>query len=89
MWWCNMLGYNEGIISHILPLNTITEGYILITTNPVALKWGNSEHILIVKRTEWRKFVDYFGLIIEADPFRVGKKSVYFFLYWVYTNHFI
>ena len=32
-----------------------------------------------MKRTEWRKFVDYFGLSIEADPSKVGKKNVHFF----------
>ena len=54
MWWYNILGDNEGSISHILRLDTITSGYILITSNLVALKRGNSDPILIVKRTEWQ-----------------------------------
>ena len=61
-----------------LRLDTITAGSILLTANLVALKRGNSEPILIVKRTEWRKFIDCFGLIIEAKPSKVGKKKVYF-----------
>ena len=35
--------------------------------------------ILILKRTEWRKFIDYFGLSIEANPSRVGKNNIYIF----------
>ena len=31
-----------------------------------------------MRRTEWRKFIDYFGLSIEADPSKVGKKNVHF-----------
>ena len=38
----------------------------------------NSEPILTVKRTEWRKFIDYFGWSIEADPYKVDKKKIYF-----------
>ena len=78
MWWYNILGDNKGIISHLLRLGPITTGSILLTANLVALKRENSEPILIAKRTEWRKFVDYFGIIIEADPSKVGKKNVYF-----------
>ena len=89
MWWYNTLGDNEGSISHILRLDTISAGYILLTANLAALKRENCEPILIVKRTEWRKFIDYFGLSIEADPSKVGKKNVIFFLYWVYTKHLI
>ena len=39
----------------------------------------NSEPILIVKRIEWRKFIEYFGLIIEADSSKVCRKNVHFF----------
>ena len=70
---------NTGSISHILRLNSIASGSILLTAILVEMKKGNYEPILIVKRTEWRKFIDYFGLIIEADPSRVVKKSIYFF----------
>ena len=38
-------------------------------------KGGNSEPILIVKRTEWRKSIDCFDLSIETDPSKVGKKG--------------
>ena len=88
MWWYNILGYNEGSISHILRLDPITIGSILLTANLVALKRGNYDPILIVKRTEWRKFIDYFGQSIEADPSKVGKKRT-FCPYWIYTKHLI
>ena len=73
-----MIGDNYGSISHLLRTDTIDEGSILLTDNLIALKRGNSEPILIVKRTEWSKFIDYFSLSIEANPSRVGKKNVYF-----------
>ena len=78
MWWYNILGDNEGRISHLLRLDPITAGYILLTDNLVALKRENSEPISIVKRTEWREFIDYFGRSIEDDPSKVGKKNVHF-----------
>ena len=34
---------------------------------------------MIVKITEWRKFVDYFGPSIEANLSKVVKKNVHFF----------
>ena len=68
---------NEGSISNILRLDTITPGSFLITTIIVALKEENSDPVLTVKRTEWRKFIDYFCQSIEADPSRVGKRGVY------------
>ena len=58
--------------------------YSLLTS--FFLKGGNTEPILTVKRIEWMKFIDYFGLSIEADPSRVGKKNVCIFPYWVYTS---
>ena len=58
-------------------LDTINEGSILLTVKLVALKRGNSDPILTLKRTEWRKFIDYFGLSIEADPSKVVKKNVH------------
>ena len=75
MWWYNILGYNKGSISHILRLDPINEGSILLTSNLVALKKENSDIILIVKITEWRKFIDYFGLSIEANLSKVSKKN--------------
>ena len=78
MWWYNTLGDNEGNTSHILRIYPITAGSILLTVKLVALKRENSEPILIVKITEWSKFIDYFGLSIEADSSRMGKKNVYF-----------
>ena len=79
MWWYNILGDNKGRISHILRIDPINAGSILCTDNLVALKRENYEPILIVNITEWRKFIDYFGLIIEANPFKVGKLKVHFF----------
>ena len=76
MWWYNILGDKEGSISHILRIYPITAGSILLTVKLVALKRENSEPILTVKRTEWRKFIDYFGQIIKDDPSRVDKKKI-------------
>ena len=68
MWWYNILGDNEGSISHLLRIDYITAGSILLTAKLVSLKRRNSDPIFTVKRTEWRKFIDYFGLSIEANP---------------------
>ena len=73
MWWYNILGYNEGRKSHLLRLDTINTGYILLTAKLVALKREIYAPILILKITEWRKFIDYFGLSIEDDPSRMSK----------------
>ena len=78
MWWYNILGDNEGSISDLLRIDTITSGSVLLTANLVALKRENSEPILIVKRTEWRKYIYYFGLSIEATPSKLGKKNVHY-----------
>ena len=45
----NILGYNKGIISDILRINTITVESVLIADNLVALKSENNDPILIVK----------------------------------------
>ena len=64
MWWYNILGDNEGSISDILQLGTVTAGSVLITNNLVAPKRENTEPILTVTITEWRKLIDYFGISI-------------------------
>ena len=74
MWSYNIIGDNKEIISYILRIDTITPGSVLLTNKIFALKRENHEPILIVKIDEWSKFIDYFGLIIEADPSRVDKK---------------
>ena len=66
MWWYNILGDNEGHISHLLQLDPITAGCDLLTSNLVSLNRVNSEPILTVKIIEWRKFIDYFGLSIDT-----------------------
>ena len=66
MRWYNILGDNEGHISHLLRLDTIAAGCDLLTSNLVSLNRGNSEPILTVKIIEWRKFIDYFGLSIDT-----------------------
>ena len=76
MWWYDILRYNKGSILHLLQIDTITAGYILVTADLVALK-GNYEPILKVKRTEWRKFIDYIYLSIESNLSRVRKKIIY------------
>ena len=78
MWWYNILGDNERSISHILWLDPITSGYILLTDNLVSMIQDTTEPILKVKRTEWGEFIDYSGLSIEDYPSRVGKKKKYF-----------
>ena len=78
MWWYNILGDYEGSISHILWLDPIATGSILLTANLFALKRGNYEPNFIIIRTEWRKFIDYFGRSTEANPSKVGKRTVYF-----------
>ena len=45
MWWYNILGDDEGSISHLLRIGTITVGYILLTASPVSLKRENHEPI--------------------------------------------
>ena len=79
IWWYNILGDNEGSISHLLRLDPISACSVSLTSKIVALKRKNTDLILIVKRTERKKFIDYFGLSIESDPSRVGKKNVCFF----------
>ena len=78
--WCfNILGDNERSISHILRIDIITVGYILLTTNLVVIKRENSKPIFIAKKTELRLFIDYSGLCIEVDPSREGKRNIFFF----------
>ena len=79
MWWYNILGDNKGSISNILRVLPITTGSIFLTAKPVAPKRENSEPILIVKRTEWVKLIDSFGLSIETDLSKVRKLNVHFF----------
>ena len=84
MWWYNILGDNRESILHLLRLDPITAGSILLTAKMFALKRGNSDPILTAKRTEWSKFIDYFGRSFEDDPSRVGKKKAYFSVLDVY-----
>ena len=78
MWWYNIIEDNEGSISHLLWIGTITSGCVLITTNLIFLKRENRDPILTVKIIEWRATIDYFDLSIKANPSRVGKNNVYF-----------
>ena len=78
IWWYNIIGYNKGSTSHLLRLDPITVGSTLFTVKLVAPRQENSEPISTVKRTELRKFIDYFGRSIEADPSKAGKKKIYF-----------
>ena len=78
MWWYNIHGDNEGSISYLLRLDPITARSILLTVKLVVLKREIYDPILIVKRTEWRKFINYFGQSIEADPSKVSKKEIMF-----------
>ena len=58
MWWYNIRGYKKGSMPHLLKLDPVTVGYILLTANLFALKRVNYEPILTLKRIEWRKFLD-------------------------------
>ena len=80
MWWYNILGNNEGSISDLLQLDPITAGSVLLSANLVALKREKPLTILTVIIIERTKFIDYFGLSIEADLSRVGKKNIDFIL---------
>ena len=75
----SILGDIKGSISYLLQLGPITVVSAIFTSNLVAQKRENPEPILTLKRTKWRKFVDYFDRSIEADPCIVGKKNVYIF----------
>ena len=86
MWWYNILGDNEGIISYLLRIDTINAGPVIITANLVEPKRKNTDPILAVKRTEWRRSIDYFGLSIEAKPYRVVKENVYFSILSIYQD---
>ena len=76
MWWYNTLEDNKGSISHILRLDSITAGYILLTATIFAPRRENYDPILTMKGTEWRKFIDYFGISTESDPSRVDIINV-------------
>ena len=89
MWWYNIIGDNKGNISQLLQIDSISAGSGLLASNLVAPKRENYEPILIIKRTEWRKFIDYFNQSIEAGPSKAGKKELTFSPYWVYTKHLI
>ena len=66
MWCYNILGDNKGSISHILRLDIIAAGYILLTVKLVALKRENYEPILTMKRSEWRKYIVFFYRIQDS-----------------------
>ena len=51
-------------------------------------KGKNLELVLIAKRTEWRKFIEYFGRSLISTHI-MWEKRTYIFLYWVYTKHLI
>ena len=46
--WYNIIGDNEGSISHLLQIDPITVGCILLTDAIIYLKRGNNYPILIV-----------------------------------------
>ena len=89
MWWYNVLAVNKVSILHLLWFARNTAVSILLTSKIVALRRENSDPILTVKRTEWRKSLEYFGQRIKSNLFMVGKKKIYFYTYWVYTKIFI
>ena len=40
----------------------------------------------MVKRTGWRKFVDFLGLSVEANLYKVGKLKVHFYVLGIYQD---
>ena len=61
--------------SHIfLWFDPIKAGSFLLTYNIIFLKRVNPDPILTVKIIEWGRFIDYFGLSIEAVPIQRGQK---------------
>ena len=78
MWCYIILEKNNVMISRILQLDHITQGYVLLTLNLVALKRGNPEPILTVKIIDWNKFIDRLGLSIKADPSTLVENNMYF-----------
>ena len=50
MWWYNILGDSEGIISHLLRLDPVTEGSTLLTAKIIFNKMETFKLILTVKR---------------------------------------
>ena len=79
---------NKNLAAEIVPhissalrdLCVIFDKYILYRRTILA----GEDFSYIVKRTEWRKFIDYFGLSIEADPSTVGIKNVDFSILGLY-----
>ena len=65
------------IIQVILVYHHVFISMVILTDNLVVLKMENCKPILMVKKTEWSKFVGYFGLNIEDGPSRVGKYITY------------
>ena len=78
MWRFNILGDNGGSISYNLRIEPIVARFILLNVKKIALKREIAETIVTHKTIVWNKFIDYFGLSIEANPSRVGKNNVYF-----------
>ena len=78
MWWYNILGDNKGIILYLLWSDPIIARSVLLTVKLDGTKGGNYDKMLTVKITEWRKFIDSFGLSIEDVPSKVVKKKIYF-----------
>ena len=76
MWFYNILGDNNGSISHLLQLDPMNPGYVLLTFNFVVLKRENTDPILTVKRIERRKLIDHFGLSIEDKLIATKAMSV-------------
>ena len=73
MWWYNIIWDKNGFISHLLQIDPITTGSILLNFNLVELKRENIDPILTVKIIVWGKFIYYFGISIEAHPSRLEK----------------
>ena len=77
MWWYKILGDNKRSISHLLRLYPITAESILLTVKFVSLKRENYNYHFNSEKNRIEEIIDYFGLSIEVDTSRVGKKGIY------------
>ena len=59
MCWYNIIGYKDKVISHLLRIDPITSGSILITADLIYLKMENPYPNLRVKIIECGEFIDY------------------------------
>ena len=63
----------SGSISHLLQLDPINQGSVLLNSTLFALKRENPDPILTVKIIEWRKFIDHFPFSVQRCYHQLKK----------------